>query len=57
MHQLWPIRLPPAFRNHLPMTQHHEAVQLHLLLFDGIQKIQDRLSGNALRFWRAARKL
>ena len=34
------IRLPPALRCTLSMADHHKAVQLNLVLFDSVEKIQ-----------------
>lgn len=41
MTEFFIIRLPPALRCTLSMADHHKAVQLNLVLFDSVEKIQN----------------
>src|SRR5215204_4818776 len=50
------LRLPPTFRHHMPVPQKHEAVHRIDLLIGSLDKLENALRGDSLRFRRTTRQ-
>ncbi len=50
------VRRPPAFGDDVSVTHKHKAVKRVCFAVGFVDELQNGLGGDALRFWRAARK-